>query len=165
MLQYVAQSDSRTNRADLCRPPLPPVHTIYLWSLESSYLFFDIILIAGRMSIGQLTLLTLFLFVLWQSHCVRFVFDYVQHDVSKLVSNNIVCTNYERRSWTSAFFVLYLDFCLRQVRCRIKKPVYHRIPVLPRYPIGIFTFSWVKMQNVDGNDILILGALICYVFL
>ena len=163
MLQYVAQSDSRTNRADLCRPPLPPVHTIYLWSLESSYLLFIMIWIAGRMSIGQLTLLSLFFvcfvtvalrsFCVWLCAAWRFQIGFEQHCLQ----------NYERRSWTSAFCVLYWDFCLRQVRCRIKKPVYHRIPVLPRYPIGIFTL--VKMQNVDGNDIFILGALICYVFL
>ena len=38
-----------------------------------------------------------------------------------------------------------------------------RIPILQRYPIGFFFRT--KTQNMDGNYILFLSALICYVFL
>ena len=104
------------------------------------------------MSIGQLTLLSLFFdcfvtvalrsFCVWLCAAWRFQIGFEQHCLQ----------NYERRSWTSAFCVLYWDFCLRQVRCRIKKPVYHRIPVLPRYPIGIFLcFPESKCKTWTGT--------------
>ena len=89
MLPDVVQSERKTNRADLCRP------------------LFCFILIAGRIHIGQLTLLSLF-FVCCLTVALRFMFvlDYVQHDVSKVVSNNIVCktTNGEAERQRFAFY-------------------------------------------------------------
>ena len=136
-----------------------------LWSLDSSYTFVFFILIAGRINIGQLTLSSLF-FICLLTVALRFMFvlDYVQHDVSKFVSNNIVCkttsgeAEHQRFAFCSGAFVYasqLLDW----------EAPNQRIPVLPRYPIGIFFVSWVKTQNVDASDIFILGALICYVFL
>ena len=114
MLPDVVQSDSKTNRADLCRPPLPPVHQIYfVKSRFELYFRFCCILIAGRINIGQLTLSSLFLFVdscitcyvcAWLCAAWRFQMCFEQHRLQ----------NYERRSWTSAFCVLFWCFCLRK---------------------------------------------------
>ena len=112
MLQDVVQSYSKTNRADLCRPPLPPVHPIYFVKSRFELYFRFFILIAGRINIGQLTLSSLF-FICLLSVALRFMFvlDYVQHDVSNFVSNNIVCkttsgeAEHQRFAFCSGAFV------------------------------------------------------------